>query len=359
MLKDLVCRSAPTGKAACIINGETLHSMFALPCLKNESNQYVPLENQSLAKLQKTFKSISHVIIDEFSMMSQAILAKIDGRLRQAKCQPTLPFGGLSVILTGDPGQLLPVGGNALYCKKLKNQLNISGYNLYIQFKVVIELVQTMRQQNENDDADQKHFIELLQRTRNGDNTIDDWKLLCKRQPTASNFEEFNNAFRMFYVNEQAISYSCIKINELNSSKTSSSAINSNSKCSKITSDNFGGLTNIAYLAVGAEIVLTANLWTKKGLTNGSFGIIRDIIFPLNKKINDIPDVILMEIYKYNGPKFFTDELKKNWIPIVPVKFFNSYCNGTRQQYAFRLAYATTIHKSQGLFYDHKCILLK
>ena len=102
---------------------------------------------------------------------------------------------------------------------------------------------------------DEQFEEDKLQHIRNGDNTIDDWKLISKRQPTASNFEEFKNTIRMFYVNEQAISYDCIKINELNSPKTSSNAINSNSKCSKITSNNFGGLTNIAYLAVGAEIV--------------------------------------------------------------------------------------------------------
>ena len=229
---------------------------------KENNSSYIPLENQSLLKLQNNFKYITHVIIDEFSMMSQSTIAKIDGRLKQAKCQPNLPFGGISIILTGDPGQLLPVGGSTLYDKRLKNQLNMSGYVIYNKFEIVVVLIKTMRQQNENNDSDQNHFIQLLQRSRNGENTIEDWSLLCERQPTAANKEEFKNAIRMFCDNNTAKLYNCDKINQLDSPKVSTNAVNSNTKCKKITADNFGGLPNINYLAIGAEIMLTANIWT-------------------------------------------------------------------------------------------------
>ena len=87
----------------------------------------MPLENQKLADLQNDFKNIEFLIIDEFSMLSQVMLGKIDSRLRQAK-NNNLFFGGLSVMLIGDPGQLLPVAGASLYDTKLKSTLAIAGF---------------------------------------------------------------------------------------------------------------------------------------------------------------------------------------------------------------------------------------
>ena len=78
-------------------------------------------------------------------MLSQVMLCKIDQRLRQAKnCNST--FGGISVILIGDPGQLLPVGGSPLYDKKLKGNLAQGGYIAYQKFKNVVILESVMRQ---------------------------------------------------------------------------------------------------------------------------------------------------------------------------------------------------------------------
>ena len=51
----------------------------------------------------------THIIIDEYSMLSQKLLFIIDMRLKQATGIHLLPFGGINVVLTGDPGQLLPV----------------------------------------------------------------------------------------------------------------------------------------------------------------------------------------------------------------------------------------------------------
>ena len=56
-------------------------------------------------------------------MVSQCLLAHIDQRLRQATGQKEKFFGGLSIILIGDPGQLLPVAGSLLYAKPTKSQV--------------------------------------------------------------------------------------------------------------------------------------------------------------------------------------------------------------------------------------------
>ena len=65
------------------------------------------------------------------------MIAKIDSRLRQAKCEMNKPFGGCSVILTGDPAQLLPVAASPLYNKNTKRVLQQLGLNAYQLFSIV------------------------------------------------------------------------------------------------------------------------------------------------------------------------------------------------------------------------------
>ena len=74
------------------------------------------------------------------------LLAKINLRLQQAK-NNKLRFGGISIILAGDPAQLLPVCASPLYDTALKSNMSILGKDLYFQFKYVVKLTQLVRQQ--------------------------------------------------------------------------------------------------------------------------------------------------------------------------------------------------------------------
>ena len=119
LLKKKLKRAAPTGKAAYLIVGETIHQL-----LKIKVNQYhKPLINRELIDLQQSLKDIKCIIIDEYSMVSQVMLHLIDYRLREATGKSDLYFGGISIILTGDPGQLLPVLGTPLYAPLDSNSL--------------------------------------------------------------------------------------------------------------------------------------------------------------------------------------------------------------------------------------------
>jgi hypothetical protein len=313
-----------------------------------DGQKYIEIKNQQLVDLQTTFASITHVIIDEFSMMSQTMLGKIDGRLRQAKCKPDSLFGGLSIILTGDPAQLLPVGGAPLYDKRRNNQLSIAGFEAYQQFNVVVRLEQVMRQLNLENDPEQQKFLELLPRARNGENTVDDWLLLCTRQPTILNLPLFEDAYRLFTLRTKVNAYNVIKLNTIVEPKLKLVAFNTSTKCRNANADNFRGLENIIYCSINARVVLTSNIWTSKCLVNSSYGIIRDILFFESKLVDALPDVIIIEVFKYSGPQFFNDVDRKNWIPFRPLKVFSQYHNGYRLQYSINLAYAQTIHKSQG-----------
>jgi DNA replication protein DnaC len=97
---DFVKAAAPSGTAAFLINGETLHSLFYLPIGKQEIEQ---LKGERLAELQQRFKNVGVLIIDEKSMIGQEIFWMVSRRLKQARPHTkTEPFGGLSVVLLGD-----------------------------------------------------------------------------------------------------------------------------------------------------------------------------------------------------------------------------------------------------------------
>ena len=97
---------------------------------KNDRDMLLDLKGEKLTALQNRFKNITHIIKDEYSMVFQAMLAQIDKRLRQATGLNEF-LGGLSIKLVGDPGQLLPFGGSALYAFPTKNNRQAHGPQCY------------------------------------------------------------------------------------------------------------------------------------------------------------------------------------------------------------------------------------
>ena len=113
-----VYTSAPSGTAAFLIKGETLHSLLMLPI---DYNSFDALSSDSLYELQKKFEKIGVLIIDEKSMIGQRLLHMADMRLREIfpHRRETI-FGGLSIVLIGDWKQLPPVGDSSLFEAKGK-----------------------------------------------------------------------------------------------------------------------------------------------------------------------------------------------------------------------------------------------
>jgi hypothetical protein len=344
-------RSAPTAKAAFLIRGETIHAQFSINPSKC-SNLYSPLTGSKLQELQQKFRSTTHIIIDEYSMLSQSNLAIIDKRLRQAKENHGVFFGGISIILVGDPGQLLPVGGAPLYQDlQTKNTESLAslGFICYREFNKMVLLEQIERQKNDENDPKQEYFVQLLSRLRNGisdEKTVDDWKFLMQQKMTPVLLEQFKDAIRLFPENSSCMKYNHEKLKQLKMPICQCKSINNPSSASRYDEDNFFGLKNVVNLSINAKITLTTNLWTEKGLVNGANGVIKDILF---SNLNTLPSAILIEFDQYTGPKIFdSNDYRHNWIPINPFDAFCQLNQASRKQYPLRLGYALTIHKSQG-----------
>jgi ATP-dependent exoDNAse (exonuclease V) alpha subunit len=96
---------APTGVAALAAGGQTIHSLLRLPIGIIGSRELGFIPKESLAVLA----ALDALVIDEISMVSADVLDSIDRRLRQAKRRRNTAFGGVQLIMFGDPYQLSPV----------------------------------------------------------------------------------------------------------------------------------------------------------------------------------------------------------------------------------------------------------
>ena len=100
--------AAPTGVAALNVGGQTIHSLFRLPIgvIADQAIEQVP-------ELRKLLNTIDTLVIDEVSMVNADLVDAIDRSLRQARQKPFTAFGGVQVVLFGDPYQLAPLPGDA------------------------------------------------------------------------------------------------------------------------------------------------------------------------------------------------------------------------------------------------------
>lgn len=98
----VVC--APTGVAALGVGGQTIHSLFRLP-----TGVIADHEIKQSAELKRLLSTIDTLVIDEVSMVNADLMDAIDRSLRMARTRPHDPFGGAQIIMFGDPYQLPPV----------------------------------------------------------------------------------------------------------------------------------------------------------------------------------------------------------------------------------------------------------
>lgn len=117
-----------------------------------------------------------------------------------------------------------------------------------------------------------------------------------------------------------------------------------------LSSDEMGGLEPVIYLTKGARVMLTMNLWTKVGLCNGALGTVIDFVYAKAQAPPTLPICVLIQFDEdYSGPS--ASAKFPRCVPIPPVTQVSQNVGQRceRQQLPLRLAWAMTIHKSQGL----------
>ena len=202
------------------------------------------------------------------------------------------------------------------------------------------------------DSIEQQRFREILLRLREGENSLDDWKQLTTRFEENLNRierERFSDAVFILtkWIDVDKINVTMLR--DLSRPVTKIITVHTGGQEAKrANSDIAKGLEGQLLLAKGSRVMLTANIWTEAGLVNGSMGIVHDIIF--EQAPPSLPAAVFIEFDAYKGPTITTSEGNKV-VLIVPIKRSWEGKNGpcSRIQVPICLAWAITVHKSQGL----------
>ena len=168
----------------------------------------------------------------------------------------------------------------------------------------------------------------------------------------------FRDAVRLFACRENVaeFNFNCLK----NSNKPVA-VINADHNCTEAKNSNeedAGGLYARVRLCEGARVMLSSNLWTEMGLVNGSMGYVVAILYQPGAKPPALPTAVVVQMDKYDGPTWGGERC----VPICPIE--RSWPSSTgnrkssckRRQLPIQLAWAVTVHKSQGLTLDRAVI---
>ena len=333
---------APTGVAAINAKGVTIHSFFQMPFGPILPNQISQASNQQ-RRFSKTkidiIKSLDLVIIDEISMVRADVLDGIDQVLRRYKNKHKV-FGGVQILMIGDLQQLAPVvkPNEWSLLKEHYNTVYFFSSKAYQAASVVsIELQHIYRQKN----AD---FIKILNEIRNDQLSETSAAILNKQyQPMFSPHKD-EGYITLTTHNKRA---SLINDSELNTLTTKNHVFNAEVS-GKFNENAFPNDERLA-LKVGAQVMFIKNDSSpEKRYYNGKIGIITAISRE-NVTVqcaNEI-DEIITEKEQWDTVNYSiheeTKELKEDIV-------------GTFSQIPLRLAWAITIHKSQGLTFNKAII---
>ncbi|XP_043270504.1 ATP-dependent DNA helicase PIF1-like [Venturia canescens] len=269
---------ALTGVAARLIHGRTIHNAFSLAIEKGKSSVYRQLNGQKLENLRRRWKHIRWLIIDEISMVSYEILRSVHLRLQELK-NNTLLYGGVHVLVFGDIMQLPPVKGN--WCFNQPSYY-MAEPHLWRYFGLC-ELTANMRQQND------APFVDLLNNLRVGEMTMDQYEMLLDRNrvPLENEFAD-GEAVRIFPTLKLVQAYndrmmerlaSSVRVYTINARDESREAQTYGQRPPNnvVSNDpnNTGGFLSHMKLAIGARVMLRANIRVSEGLVNGAMGVLR------------------------------------------------------------------------------------
>ena len=345
--------AAPTGTAAFNIGGRTIHSLLALPVPLCSS--LPDLSPGALVNLQQRLLGLRVLVIDEMSMVGRRFLAAIDGRLRHIFPAHRDWFGGVSVVMMGDFGQLPPVLDLPMYAKAAGQGLSHTGREAFASFNQAVVLQKVERLAGEAPDV--VRFKEILARLRTGQVTHEDWQVLMKQSahrlpPDA--MAAFQNAQVLVSTHEAEVALNRHELRQLPAAKVRIDAVHAGPGAASAKAEDAGGLSSILTLATGARVMLRQNLWVDAGLTNGALGTVLGVLYdPNGCQPPALPIAALIQLDDYRGPSFLADVPRVVPVPTSTTRWMKGERPCSRTQLPLCLAFAITIHKSQGWTRDH------
>jgi len=344
--------AAPTGVAAINANGVTLHSLFQLPfgiilpdlnflSDPESSIHYHPLISKIHYSSEKLdlLRNIELLIIDEASMLASYILDAIDVILRYVRKRPESPFGGVQLLLIGDLHQLPPVVKRDDWEMLQDFYSSIFFFDSFVlrdNLPVVIELKEIFRQKDEK-------FIEILNGIRNNNITEENFRLLNSR--LKRNFISRDNDG---YITLTTHNYQSDEINRKKLKNLPSHTQIYQAEISGEFPENIFPAEAELELKIGAQVMFLKNDTEGKKYFNGKIGVITKLNQDAARvKCEDDFEEIDVKQSEWQNIRYAIDAETRELTEEVV---------GTFRQFPLRLAWAITIHKSQGLTFEKAVI---
>lgn len=321
---------APTGVAAILAGGETIHSFFGLPMEVCTPGTCGKLNEARIL----TLLHADTIIIDEVSMVRCDIVDAIDYTLRRA-LRTTLPFGGKQIIFVGDMFQLSPVVSQGAERELLHDIYHTDDFFFY-KAEVIkrMRLVKIEFQKVYRQDDDQQ-FLHILENVRMNKVTPEDIMHLNQRvkQPTLDD----GMVITLASLNKTADGINQQRLTEIDAEEfTYEGTI-----AGKFDDKKLPVELNLR-LKVGAQVMFTRNDQQKRW-ANGTLA-------KVVKLTNDEIHVELCNGDQHVVPCTSWDSVSYEYDR--EARKLKKEVTGTFTQYPLKLAWAITIHKSQGMTFD-------
>ena len=328
---------APSGVAAINAGGVTIHSFFQLPL-----SPYVPgarlQQRYDFSKdKRRILQTLDMLVIDEISMVRCDLLDEVDNVLRRFR-RHNLPFGGVQLLMIGDLSQLSPVvtaEDEAILGQYYKSPFFFDSDALKRTPYVTIQLKQVYRQSDMN-------FLSILNHIRDGKPTDADLQLLNMRLNPGFRPDKKDGYIRLVTHNRMADFENRTELNRLQGRLYTFDAVIE------------GDFPEMSYptdshleLKVGAQVMFIRND-SEGTYYNGKIGIVHAVTDngEVEVECQGTAGFITVGPQTWENTKYKLNE--KNEI--------EADVQGTFAQIPLRLAWAITIHKSQGLTFDHAII---
>ena len=321
---------APTGVAALNVGGQTIHSLFRLPIGVIADHQI-----DQPPELRKLLSAIDTLVVDEVSMVNADLLDAMDRSLRQARQRPHEAFGGVQLVLFGDPYQLAPVPGEndeRAYFADTYRSMWFFDAKVWGEADLRIFELTTIHRQHELE------FKQLLTAVRHG-------------QVTAEMAGRLNEVGARPAPTDGAITLATTNaaVNRINAQGLGRLPGRALSAVAEVTGD-FG---NRAYpadekleLKVGAQVMFLRNdVGNDRRWVNGTIG-----------EVVKIGDTVTVEVdgERHEVQPAVWERYKYSYSPVTKTLRKDVVAEFT--QFPLRLAWAVTIHKSQGKTYDRAIV---
>ncbi len=348
--------AAPTGIAAINAGGVTLHSLFQLPF-----GSFVPsdatIQNLSFSSLVTTPKKLTRelqmhsskrrllqeielLIIDEVSMLRADLLDAIDTTLRHVRRRRNTPFGGIQILFIGDLHQLPPVvkdGEWSMLRNYYKSIHFFEALALGGEKPVYIELEKIYRQTDDQ-------FISLLNHFRENSVTQEDLRLLNQRLDP-----DFKPNNKDGYIHLTTHNRIADEINKEALKRLSGESHQFNCEIEGNFQEHQFPIDPILELKEGAQVMFIKNDYSgQQRYFNGKIGVVTELgEEQIEVGFNDGSDPTWVERYEWQNKKYtlnkISNEIEEDML-------------GAFSHYPIKLAWAVTIHKSQGLTFEKAII---